>query len=121
MAYKMSRFASSLLILRLTSSLSIKGLLRYSSSIIVVNRLSILYKYSTLTRILIRQSLSLKLFSRLELYRTITLLTQQSYSTTRNLLLSRNQRIELSLIKEWPKERLYVSRFQLFLEFKIPY
>src|SRR6266536_1161501 len=121
MAYRMSRFTSSLLILRLTSSLLIKGLLRHLSSSIAVNRLSISYKCSTLTRILIRQSLSLKLFSRLELYRTIALLTRQSYSTARNLLLSRNQRIELLLTKEWPKERLYVSRFQLFLEFKIPY
>ncbi len=121
MAYRILRFASSLLILRLISSLLIKGLLRHSSSIIAANRLSISYKYLTLIRILIRQSLSLKLFSGLELHRTITLLTRQSHSATRNLLLSRNQRIELLLTKEWPKERLYASRFQLFLEFKTLY
>src|SRR6266498_4413661 len=100
MAYRMSRFAGSLLILRLTGSLLIKGLLRHSSSIIAANRLSILYKCSTLTRILIRQSLSLKLFSGLELHRTIVLPTQQSHGATGNLLLSRNRRIELSLKKE---------------------
>src|SRR6266480_2140142 len=121
MAYGMSRFAGSLLILRLTGSLSIKGLLRHSSSIIAANGLSISYECSTLTKTLIRQSLSLKLFSGLELHGTITSPTRQSHDATRNLLLSRNQRIELLLTKEWLKEKLYASRFQLFLEFKTPY
>ena len=113
--------AGSLLILRLTGSLSIKGLLRYLSSIIAANRLSISYECLTLTKTLIRRSLFLKLFSGLELHGTITSPTRQSHDATGNLLLSRNQRIELLSTKEWLKEKLYASRFQLFLEFKTPY
>src|ERR1700722_15824924 len=111
MVYTMSRFAGSLLILHLTGSLLIKGLLQPSSSIIAVNGLSILYECSTPTRTLIRQSLSLKLSNGLELHGMTVLLTQQSPDATGNLLLLRNQWIQLLLMKEWPKGKLYVSRF----------
>ena len=114
MVYTTSRFAGSFLIPDLIGSLSIKGLLQYSSFIIAANRLSISYECLTLTRTLIRRSLFLKLSNGLELHVTIALLTQQSHGVITNLLLSRNQRIELSLMIKWPKERLYATRFQLF-------